>query len=111
MYETGDAKISRVGDDEDDYFTSPSSDAKSRLYPIPDDRYPVVYLPHSCREWVIGGAYEVRLMIKDVVVDVNEGLWYDQWHCLNCGRSVDPGAIQSRVAVVDRPHLLKRYAH
>lgn len=31
-------------------------------------RCPVVYLPHSCDQWVIGGAEEVRAMIADLQV-------------------------------------------
>lgn len=29
---------------------------------------PVVFLPHSCNEWVIGGATEVRALIDDLKV-------------------------------------------
>jgi hypothetical protein len=36
----------------------------SNVEPTP---LPVAELPHSCGEWVIGGADEVRIMIEDLL--------------------------------------------
>ncbi len=32
----------------------------------PEGEYPLIFLPHSCNEWIIGGAQQARELIKDL---------------------------------------------
>lgn len=43
----------------------PTDDPLSYAPPYAE-QLPVVFLPHSCQEWVIGGPAEVRQMIEDL---------------------------------------------
>ena len=63
MYTVGDARLQLCEPLEEEWDASPVYDARNRKVGI---TYPVVYLPHSCDEWVIGGPTEVRLMIGEL---------------------------------------------
>lgn len=72
MYEKGDIKLldkpcSTVDEDGycDDAYT------EGHCHSVGDSRddrqeYPGVYLPHSCDEWVVGGAENIKQMIIDL---------------------------------------------
>ena len=42
------------------------------------------------------------LALREVVSDVNEGLWYEQWKCINCERVLSMGPLLTRIPYVDR---------
>lgn len=37
-----------------------------------NEQRPIAYLPHSCDEWVIGGAKEIQAMIEDLTLCLRE---------------------------------------
>lgn len=39
---------------------------RERVFDSIEYKYPCVYLPHSCDQWVIGGAKQVKEMIEDL---------------------------------------------
>ncbi len=65
-YKKGDAEIVEPNDRGGE--TSGVTDNRAEDPKVADDGWmqPVVTLPHSCGDWVIGGHAEVRQMIEDL---------------------------------------------
>ena len=70
MYTPGDVTISwkypdsRTDNERDTDYVE--SDARADEYPMPNERWPLVYLPHSCDQWIIGGIEQIDQMIADL---------------------------------------------
>lgn len=76
MYKKGDLKLTEpecaaVANDNECYHDHVVSDARGKA-PIP---HPCAFLPHSCGEWAIGGAEQIKAMIEDLteVLRIIEG--------------------------------------
>ncbi len=65
MYETGEVRVAlrALTEDEEEALLD-DGDPEDR--PPRDVTFPVVWLPHSCDEWAIGGPAEVRALIADL---------------------------------------------
>lgn len=75
MYKQGDLKVTTAictsydaeygeCDEDHDHTVYDSKTCKTR-------KHPCAFLPHSCDSWVIGGADEIKLLIKDLLVIIN----------------------------------------
>lgn len=76
MYEKGDLKI--TGKPCDEFIEVGFCDCYPIEHEISDERgdesqlHPVVYLPHSCDEWVIGKKENIILLINDLQEILND---------------------------------------
>ena len=77
MYKTGDLTVIRTEQelrdetycDEDETPTLYDNRNRENITP----EYPVVYLPHSCDRWVIGGREQILTLIHDLQMALFHG--------------------------------------